>query len=65
MQLFTKVLNHVIPLWFSVNQKIKADPFLETNDSFNLLLDEFFVLFLCDFALAKFSTGLTNLLGLL
>jgi hypothetical protein len=54
--LLSKVLNHVVPLRFAVDQKVKADLFLETNDSLDLLLDEFFILLLSDLTLVELGT---------
>lgn len=45
VQLFSKVLDHVISLRFTVNEEVETDLLLETNDDFNLFLDEIFVLF--------------------
>ena len=65
VKLFTEVLNHVIALRLSVDEKVKPDFLLETNDFLNLLLDELLILFLSELALAKLETRRTDLLGLL
>jgi hypothetical protein len=65
MQLFTEVLNHIISLGLSMYEKIKADSLLEGDNIPDFLLDEFLVLFLCDFTFAKFGSSETNLFGLL
>lgn len=39
-----------------MDQKVKADLFLETNDSLDLLLDEFFILLLSDLTLVELGT---------
>ena len=52
VEVFTEVLNHVVPLGFTVNEEIKADPLLEVNDALDLLLDEFLVLLFSELTLA-------------
>jgi hypothetical protein len=43
--LLSEVLNHVVSLRFTMNQEVKANLFLETNNNLNFFLDEVFVLF--------------------
>lgn len=62
---FTKVLNHVVSLWFAMNEKVKPNLLLETDDFFNLLFDELVILSISDLALAELGTSITDLLGLL
>ena len=64
VEVFTEVLNHVVPLGFTVDEEIKADPLLEGNDVLDLLLDEVLVLLLGDLTLAQLGTSSTDLLGL-
>ena len=52
VQLFSKVLNHVISLRFTVNEEVEINLLLETNDDLNLFLDEIFVLFSSKFSLS-------------
>ena len=65
VQLFTKVLNHVITLGFTVDQEVQTDLLLEANHTFDLFLEEILVFQLSDFALGELRTGGTNLLSLL
>lgn len=65
MEELTEVLNHVITLGFAMNQEVEADLLLETDNSFDLLLNKFLVLVPSDLALPEFGTSLPNLLGLL
>lgn len=65
VELLSEVLNHVVSLGLSVNEQVKTDLLLEADDSLDFLLDELLVLLLSDLTLAKFSTSLTNLFGLL
>ena len=62
--MFTEVLNHVVPLRFTVDKEIQTDPLLEGNNAFNLLFDEVLVFLLGDLTLAQFGTSGTDLLGL-
>jgi hypothetical protein len=64
-ELFTKVLNHVVSLRFTMDKEIEADFLLESNDAFDFLRDELVVFLLCDFTLCEFRTGLSDFLGLL
>jgi len=64
VELFTKVLNHVVPLRFAVDEEIKTDLLLEVNNMLDLLLDEALVLLLGDFTLAQLGTSATDLLSL-
>ena len=65
MQLLTKVLNHVIPFRLAVDQKIETDPFLESDDNLDFLLDELFVLVLGKLSFTKLGAGQTDFFGLL
>lgn len=65
IQLLAKVLNHVIPLRLAVHEKVQANFLLETDDQFNLLLDEIFVLGFGDFLLPELEASTSNLLRLL
>jgi hypothetical protein len=65
MELFSKVLNHVVPLGLAVNQEVNTDPLLETNNRLDFLLDELFVLLLGNFLLVEFRTSRTNFFSLL
>lgn len=60
----SEVLNHVVPLGLSVNQKIKTNLVLESDYSLNLLGDESIVLGIGELSLSVLGTGGTNLLGL-
>lgn len=60
----SEILNHVVPLGLSVNQKIKTNLVLESDDSLNLLGDESIVLGISELSLSVLSTGSTDLLGL-
>ena len=62
--MFTEVLNHVVPLRFTVDKEIQTDPLLEGNNAFNLLFDEVLVFLLGDLTLAQFGTSGADLLGL-
>lgn len=64
-ELFTKVLDHVVTLGFTMNEEVEPNLLLEANDSLDLFLDKLFVLGLGDLTLSEFGTSLTNLLGLL
>ena len=64
IEMFTEVLNHVVPLRFTVNEEIKTDPLLEGDDIFDLLLDEALVFLLGNFTLVQLGAGGTDLLGL-
>ena len=64
IELFAKVLNHIVPLRFTVDEEIETDFLLEGNDGLDLLFDEGLVIFFGDLALAQLSTSATNLLGL-
>ena len=64
IEVFAKVLDHVVPLRFTVDEEIKADPLLEGNDILDLLFDEALVLILGDLTLAQLGTSGTDLLGL-
>ena len=64
IEVFTEVLNHVVPLRFTVDEEIKTNPLLEGYDVLDLLLDEVFVLLLCEFTLAQLGASSTDLLGL-
>ena len=64
IELFAKVLNHIVPLRFTVDEEIEADSLLEGNDGLNLLFDKLLVLFFGDLVLAQLSTSATDLLGL-
>ena len=64
IELFTKVLDHVVPLRFTVHKEIETDSFLEGNNVLNLFFDETLVLFFSDLALAQLGTSATDLLGL-
>jgi len=46
VEMFTEVLNHVVPLRFTVDEEIKTDPLLEGDNVLDLLLDEALVLLL-------------------
>jgi hypothetical protein len=65
IKLLAEVLNHVITLGFTVNEEIDSNLLLESNNSFDLLFDEFLVLSFSDFALAKLGTSLADFFGLL
>ena len=64
IEMFAKVLNHVVPLGLAVDEKIKTDLLLEGNDALDLLLDELLILLLCELTLAQLGTSGTDLLGL-
>jgi hypothetical protein len=64
-KLLAKVLNHVIALGFTVDEKVEAALLLETNNGLDLLLDELVVLLGGDLAFAQLGTSLANLFGLL
>jgi hypothetical protein len=65
MQLLAEVLDHVIPLWFTVNEEIESNALLEAYDNLYFLLDEFLILRLGDFPLPKLSTSTADLFCLL
>lgn len=65
VELFSKVLDHVISFWFSVDKEVKADLLLEANNALDFLLDEVLILSLSNLALVELSTSVTNFLGLL
>jgi hypothetical protein len=65
MQLLAEVLDHVIPLWFTVNEEIESNALLEAHDGLDFLLDEFLILRLSDFPLPKLGTSTADLLCLL
>jgi hypothetical protein len=65
VQLFTKVLNHIVSFGFTVDQQVETNLLLESDDSLNLRLDEFFVFLFGDLFFAQFGTSLANFLGLL
>jgi len=46
IEMFTKVLDHVVPLRFTVDEEIKTNLLLEGHDILDLLLDEALVLLL-------------------
>jgi hypothetical protein len=52
VQLLSKVLNHVVSLRFTMNQDVKANLLLESNNHLNLFLDEIFVLLRSKLSLA-------------
>ena len=60
VELFTEVLDHVVTLGFTVHKEIKADLLLEANSLLDFLLNEFFVLLVSKFTLAKLQTSRTN-----
>ena len=64
IEVFAEVLNHVVPLRFTVDKEIQTDPLLEGNNALNLLLDKVLVLLLGDLTLAQLGTSGTDLLGL-
>ena len=64
IELFAKVLNHVIPLRFTVDEEIETDSLLKGDDVGNLLFDKILVLFFGDLLLVKLGTGGADLLGL-
>ena len=63
-KMFTEVLDHVVPLGFAVDEKIKTDFLLEGNNGLDFLLDESLVLLFGELILSQFSTSGANLLGL-
>lgn len=65
MQLFAKVLDHVITLWFTMNKEVKTNLLLEADNGFNFLFDELLIFLIGDRSLVQLSTGSTNLLRLL
>jgi hypothetical protein len=65
IKLLAEVLNHVITLGFTVNEEIDSNLLLESNNSFDLLFDEFFILGFSDFTFTKLGTSLANFFGLL
>ena len=65
VEALTEVLNHVVTLGFTVDEKIETSLLLEADNALNLLLDEVVVLSLSDLPLGELSTSITDLLGLL
>jgi len=65
VELLSEVLNHVIAFGLSVYKEVQTNLLLEADDSFDLFLDEVFVLSLGDLAFAQLCTSLTNFCGLL
>ena len=65
MQLLAEVLDHVIPLRFTVNEEIESNALLEAYDSLDFLLDEFLILRLGDFPFPKLGTSIADLFCLL
>jgi hypothetical protein len=65
VQLFTKVLHHVVTLWFTVDKEIQTDLLLEADDSLDFFLDELLIFRIGDCSLIQLSTGSTDLLRLL
>ena len=65
MQLLAEVLNHVIPLCFTMNEKIESDFLLEAHDSLNFLFDEFLILRFGNFLLPELGASTTDLFCLL
>lgn len=63
-ELFTKVLNHVVSLGFTVHEQVEADLLLEVDGVLDLRLHGLFVLLLSELTLAELGSGQSDLLGL-
>ena len=57
MELFAKILDHVVPLWLTVHQKVKTSLLLKSDNDLNLMFDKFVVLCLSNFAFAQLGTS--------
>lgn len=64
VQLFTKVLNHVVSLRLTVDEEVKTSLLLEVDGVLDLGLHGLLVLLLGDLTLAELGSGKTDLLGL-
>ncbi|KAH3676284.1 hypothetical protein WICPIJ_009159 [Wickerhamomyces pijperi] len=64
LQLFTKVLNHIVSLWFTVNQNVQVDFFLESDNLFDFGLNELLVGFWGELTLGKLVSVDSDVLGL-
>src|SRR6266702_44533 len=64
VQLFAKVLDHIIAFRLAVNKKIKADSFLEADDALDLLFEEILIFGLRNFTFGKLGAGIANFFGL-
>ena len=64
VELLTEVLNHVVTLGLTVDEKVETDLLLELDGVVDLLLHRLFVLLLGDLTLAELGTGDTDLPGL-
>jgi hypothetical protein len=65
VQLFAKVLDHVITFWFTVDKEIQTDLLLKAYNSFDFFLDELLILLIGDGSLVQLSTSSTDFLRLL
>ena len=63
-QLFTEELNHIVSFWFTVDQDVQTDFFLESDDSFDFFIDELFVFFTSDGTLVELVSVDSDVLGL-
>lgn len=64
VQLFTKVLDHVVSLGFTVDEQVQSDLLLESNDLFDFVLHGLFVVLLGELVLVELGSGSSDLLGL-
>ena len=64
VQLLTKVLNHVVSLWLTVDQDVQTNFLLESDDGLNLLLNELLVLLGSDGTLGELVSVDSDVLGL-
>ncbi|KAH3665337.1 hypothetical protein OGATHE_004153 [Ogataea polymorpha] len=64
LQLLTKVLNHIVSLWLTMDENIQSDLLLESDDLLNLRVDELLVLLSSDLTLDKLVSINSNVLGL-
>ena len=65
IELLAEVLHHVITLWFSMNEEVETNLFLEADDILDFLLDEVLVLGCSELSLVQLGASSTNFLSLL
>src|SRR5690606_176366 len=56
IQLLAEVLHHIVAFRLTMHQHIDTELFLKCDDLTNLILEEGFVLLLCDLALVELAT---------
>ncbi|KAH3667498.1 hypothetical protein OGAPHI_003147 [Ogataea philodendri] len=64
LQLLTKVLNHVVSLWLTVDKHVQTNFLLESDNLLDLRVDELLVLLSGDLTLGELVSVDSNVLGL-